>query len=114
MLEEIPVDWWSVSVEARADESGEMDGNGEITQSAIDMFTDLTQPYDGSIVAVAAPPGWTARLSVEAAGAPEAVAEAVRLVTALAADTGLPGWPVVRATAVRQDTLDDPPGDSGR
>jgi len=28
-------------------------------------------------------------------------------VTALAADAGLPGWPVVRTTAIRQDTLDD-------
>ena len=77
-------------------------------------FTDLTQPYDGSIVANTEPSRWTANISIEAAGAPEAVAEAVRLVTTFAADAGLPGWPVVRATAIRQDMVDDELADLGR
>ena len=94
------MDWWSVSVEARAD------GTGEIAPSAMGRFTDLTQPYGGSIIADVELPRWTASVSVEAAGASDAVAEAVRLVTRLAADAGLPGWPVVRATAVREDIAD--------
>ena len=97
------MDWWSVTVEAHADGPGEIDGNGEIADAATGAFTDLTQPYDGSIIASARPPRWTATLSIEAAGAADAVAEAVRLVTTLAADAGLPGWPVVRTAAVRQD-----------
>jgi hypothetical protein len=101
------VDWWSVSVEARAEGIGDIAGNGEISVSAMGAFTDLTTPYDGSIVADTERARWTATLSIEAAGAPEAVAEAARLVTTLAADAGLPGWPVVRATAIRQDTLED-------
>lgn len=102
------MDWWSVSVEARAEGIGEIAGNGEIAVSAMGGFTDLTRPYDGSIVADTERSRWTATLSIEAAGPPEAVAEAVRLVTTFAADAGLPGWPVVRATAIRQDTLEDP------
>ncbi len=108
------MDWWSVSVETRADETREIAGNGEIAVAAIGVFTDLTQPYDGSIIASAEPPRWTAKISIEAAGAPEAVAEAVRLVTTLAADAGLPGWPVVRAAAARQDVADDELTDPGR
>jgi hypothetical protein len=95
------VDWWSVSVEAQAD------GNGGVLESAQRRFADLTRPYDGSIAADAELPRWTARVSVEAAGAAEAVAEAVRLVTSLAADAGLPGWPVVRAEAARRDIVGD-------
>ncbi len=101
------MDWWSVRIEARADGTGETDGNGQPADSALGAFADLTQPYDGSIAVGAEPPRWTARVSIEAAGASEAVAEAVRLVTTLAADAGLPGWPVVRAAAVRQDVADD-------
>jgi hypothetical protein len=95
------VDWWSVSVEARAD------GTGEIAESALGRFSDLTQPYGGNIVADAEPLRWTAGISIEAAGASEAVAEGIRLVTSLAADAGLPGWPVIRAEAIRQDMADD-------
>jgi hypothetical protein len=101
------VDWWSVSVEARADGTSETDGNGQISDSAMSAFTDLTRPYDGSIIADAETPRWTARVGIEAAGASEAVAEAIRLVTTLAADAGLPGWPVIRAAAVRQDMVDE-------
>jgi hypothetical protein len=101
------VDWWSVSVEARAEGISEIAGNGEIAVSAMGAFTDLTKPYGGSIVADTERARWTATLSMEAAGASEAVAEGVRLVTALAVDAGLPGWPVVRTTAIRQDAVED-------
>jgi hypothetical protein len=101
------MDWWSVSVEARAESIDGVTGNGEIAVAAMGVFTDLTRPYDGSVVADTERSRWTATLSIEAAGAPEAVAEAARLVTAFAADAGLPGWPVVRATAIRGDALED-------
>jgi hypothetical protein len=107
------VDWWSVSVEAHAYGPGEIDGNTEIADAAMGVFTDLTQPYDGSIIASAEPPRWTATVSIEAAGAADAVAEAVRLVTTLAADAGVPGWPVVRATAVRADMIDSDSANPG-
>ena len=51
------------------------------------------------------PFSWSARISVEAHGAADAVALAAALVTRLAADAGLPAWPVVRAEAVREDIL---------
>ena len=97
------MDWWSVSVEAHADGA-----ESAVAESAAGKFTDLTQPYGGYIVVGAEPPRWTARVSIEAAGASEAVADAVRLVTSLGADAGLPGWPVVRAAAVREDMIDSP------
>ena len=53
------------------------------------------------------PQGWSARISIEARDAADAVAVAAALVTRLAADVGLPGWPVVRAEAVREDVLDE-------
>jgi len=101
------MDWWSVTVEARADGTRDKDGNGHLPDAALGAFADLTRPYDGSIAVGAEPPHWTASLSIEAASASEAVAEAVRLVTTLAADAGLPGWPVVGAAALRQDVADD-------
>jgi hypothetical protein len=107
------VDWWSVSVESRAYAPGKIAGNGEIADAAMSAFTDLTQPYDGSIIASAQPPLWTATVSIEATGVADAVAEAVRLVTTLGADAGLPGWPVVRAAAVRQDMADGGLADLG-
>jgi hypothetical protein len=95
------MDWWSVHVEARGD------GGGPVNQSALDEFRDLTQPYEGSVGAGGDPPRWDAAISIEAAGIAEAVAEAVRLLTALAADAGLPVWPAVRAEAARQDLADE-------
>jgi len=95
------MDWWSVSVEARTDGMGLIDGD------AVDKFLDLTQPYSGSVSAGGEPPRWSATISLEAESTADAVAEAVRIVTLLAADAGLPLWPVVRAEAIRADVLDD-------
>ena len=53
------------------------------------------------------PARWSATVSIEAAGAAEAVAEAMRVVTLLAADARLPGWPVVRSEAIREDLFDE-------
>jgi hypothetical protein len=95
------VDWWSVNVEARTD------GSGRVDEAAAEKLADLLQPYDGSVAGGTEPPRWGVAMSIEAASAAEAVAEATRLVISLAAEAGLPGWPVVRAEAVREDVLDN-------
>jgi hypothetical protein len=98
-VREMAMDWWSVKVEARSDAEGAID------QAAIDKFLDLTRPYQGSVGAGSDPPRWGATVSIEAAGVAEAVDEAVRLLTNLAVDAGLPIWPTVRAEASREDVL---------
>lgn len=95
------MDWWSVSVEARTDD------RGELAEDAVDKFLALTVPYSGSVSMAGDPARWTATVSLEAAGAAEAVAEGMRVVTLLAAEAGLPGWPLVRTEAIRQDLSDD-------
>jgi hypothetical protein len=95
------VDWWSVTVEARTE------GAGQIEDDAVEKFLDLSEPYSGSISTGGDPPRWTATVGLEAEGVADAVAEAIRLLTLLAADAGLPVWPVVRAEAVREDVLSD-------
>jgi hypothetical protein len=97
------MDWWSVSVEARTD-----GGADEIADNAVAEFLSLTEPYDGTVsMARDDPAGWIATVSLEAAGVAEAVAEAIRVVTLLAAEAGLPGWPVVHAEATREDLSAD-------
>jgi hypothetical protein len=95
------VDWWRVNVEARADDGGLID------KAAIDKLLDLVQPYDGIVGAGLESPRWSATISIEAVSAVEAVAEATRMVISLAAEAGLPGWPIVRAEAVREDVVDE-------
>jgi phytoene/squalene synthetase len=95
------VDWWSVTVEALTE------GTGLIDDDAVEKFLDLAEPYSGSVSSGTEPSRWTATVSLEAESAANAVTEAVRLLTLLAADAGLPVWPVVRAEAVREDVLDD-------
>jgi hypothetical protein len=95
------MDWWSVSVEARTDD------RGELAEDAVDKFLALTEPYSGTVSMAGDPARWTATVSLEAPGPAEAVAEAMRLVTLLAAESGLPGWPVVHTEVTRQDLYDD-------
>ena len=95
------MDWWSVTVEARTE------GTGLIDDDAVEKFLDLSEPYSGSVSAGGEPLRWNATVSLESESAADAVTEAVRLLTLLAADAGLPVWPVVRAEAVREDILDD-------
>jgi hypothetical protein len=91
------MDWWSVSVEARTND------DGELAEDAVDKFLALTAPYDGTLSMGGDPARWTATVSLEAPGAAEAAAEGIRVVTLLAADARLPGWPVARTEAVRED-----------
>jgi hypothetical protein len=95
------MDWWSVNIEARTD------GPAQIADDAVDKFIALTEPYSGTVSMGGDPARWSATISLEAGGAAEAVAEATRVVTLLAADAGLPGWPVVRAEAMREDLFEE-------
>lgn len=95
------MDWWSVSVEARTDDQG------ELAEAAVDKFLALTVPYDGTVSMGGNPARWIATVSLEAPGPAEAVAEAIRVVTLLAAEAGLPVWPIARTDATRQDLFDD-------
>ncbi len=95
------MDWWSVSVEARTGGPGPIDG------AAMSTFLDLMRPYSGTVSAGGEPARSIVTVSLEAEGAADAVSEAVRLMTTLGADAGLPVWPVVRAEAIRADLLDD-------
>jgi hypothetical protein len=95
------LDWWSVTVEARTE------GTGLIDDEAVEKFLDLSEPYSGSVSTGGEPLRWNATVSLEAESAADAVTEAARLLTLLAADAGLPVWPVVRTEAVREDVLDD-------
>jgi hypothetical protein len=95
------VDWWSVTVESRAD------GTGQIDDDATARLLDLTAPYSGRVRTGGELARWTATIDLEAASAADAVADGVRLLAALANDAGMPGWPVVRAEAVRDDVGND-------
>jgi hypothetical protein len=95
------VDWWSVTVESRAD------GTGQVDDDATARLLDLTAPYSGRVRTSGELARWTATIDLEAASAADAVADGVRLLAALANDAGMPGWPVVRAEAVRDDVGND-------
>jgi hypothetical protein len=95
------VDWWSVTVESRAD------GTGQVDDDATARLLDLTAPYSGRVRTGGELARWTATIDLEAASAADAVADGVRLLAALANDAGMPGWPVVRAEAVRDDVGND-------
>jgi hypothetical protein len=87
-----------------------MDDGGGLTEAAVGKFLELTDPYEGS-VSMDSPARWTATISLEAPAVAEAVDEAIRVVTLLAAEAGLPVWPVVRAEAIRSDLVN---GDNPR
>lgn len=95
------MDWWSVSIEAQTD------GPAEIPEDAVNRFLELTAPYNGTVSVGGDPARWNATVSLEAAGVAEAIAEAIRIVTLLGAEVGLPGWPVVHTEATREDLIED-------
>jgi hypothetical protein len=89
---------YSAMIETRGDD-GLAVGDG-----ALGLLLNAVQPFRGAVSGGNDPPGWSARISIEARDAADAVALAAALMTRLAADAGLPLWPVVRAEAVREDT----------
>jgi hypothetical protein len=89
--------YYSVLIETR-DEDG-----APLTGQAFSAFADALAAFDG--VAGFGDAAWSARISVEADSAAGAVALGAALVTSLGERAGLPGWPVVRAEAVREDVL---------
>ena len=87
-------------IETRAADAGR-----ELDDAALTAFKEAVAPFSGAVSGGGSPRSWSARISVEAHGAADAVALAAALVSRLAADAGLPAWPVVRAEAVREDIL---------
>ncbi len=101
-VKEMPVSSYSAVIETRAD-----DGLA-VGEGALGLLLNAVQPFHGTVSGGIDPPGWSARISIEARDAADAVALAAALVTRLAADVGLPAWPVVRAQAAREDLARDP------
>jgi hypothetical protein len=99
--QETGMDWWSVTIEAQTD------GHAPMDDEALEKFLDLIEPYDGSVGVGTELPTWDATISLEADSAADGLTEAVRILTVLAADAGLPVWPVVRAEVIRADVRDD-------
>jgi hypothetical protein len=64
----------------------------------------LLAAHDGIVSAGGAT--WSATVSVQAEQARSAAAMGGALIESRAAEAGLPGWPVVRLEALRQDVLD--------
>jgi len=99
------VDWWSISLEARAD------GPADISDAAVARLLDLMRPYEGVVSARAEPGAWTATMKLESEGPAEALAEAARLLIELAASAGMPVWPLARAEVIRDDIADSSEGE---
>ncbi len=95
------MDWFSVHLATRAPESliseAELDVAG-------DRLMELLAAHDGVVSAGGG--AWSATVSVQAEQARSAADIGGALIEAQAAEVGLPGWPVVRLEAVRQDVLD--------
>jgi hypothetical protein len=91
------VTFYSVLIEARADDQSEID------QAALTAFAAAIEPYHAAVTGGAR--AWSARISVEANGAADGAALAAALVMLLAKQAELPAWPIVRAESVREDVF---------
>lgn len=89
--------FFSVLVQARAD------GGSEIDDVALAAFAAAARPHHASVTGTSRE--WSARISVEAAGAADGAALGVALLALLARQAELPEWPVIRAEAVREDVF---------
>ncbi len=89
--------FFSVLVEARSAD------DREISRASLRAFAAAVEPYHASVTGTDR--SWSARISVEAAGAADGAALGVALVILLARQAELPEWPIVRAEAVREDVF---------
>ena len=95
------MDWFSVHLAARA--PGSLISEAELG-AAGDRLMDLLAAHDG--VVSAGDGAWSATISVQAEQARSAADLGGTLIEARAAAAGLPGWPVARLEALRQDVVD--------
>jgi hypothetical protein len=95
------VDWFSVHLATRA--PGSLIGEAELDVTG-DRLMDLLTGHDGVVSTDGR--AWSATVSVLADQARSAADMGAALIEARAAEAGLPGWPVVRLEALRQDVLD--------
>jgi hypothetical protein len=96
--------FFSVLVQARAEAAGAGgSGAGEIDEPTLRAFAKSARPYHASVTGTSR--DWSARISVDAAGAADGAALGVALMLLLAKQASLPEWPVIRVEAVREDVL---------
>jgi hypothetical protein len=107
MIDVMDTSWFRVHLEARAPEGVAQDVHGD----AADKLTALLAEQHGTVSSDAGRWGVTIRL--EEPDPVRAAAVAAALVESLAAIAGLPGWPMVRVEAVREDVLEDDRGPGG-
>ena len=110
---------WSVRIETKAPE-GDRD-RGELIHASLDRLDRALRDYDAS--AGGDRYGWHVRLRIATASDPDAIFLAVDLarqaVQEYAERAGLPAWPVIRAEAVEETSLQsevdvpDPPNVRG-
>jgi hypothetical protein len=102
---EANVPWFSVHVECRGDVPTDQTDD-EFGDRLGDLVAAL-EPHHGVVTGGGEPTRWGARVSIDSATALTAMTEASVIILRKAADAFLPGWPVVRAEAVREDVLDE-------
>lgn len=94
--------WFSVVVEARAPEGT---GRSAIGDVASNKLMDLLAEHD-SVVA-SADGWWQAAIGVESDSAIQAAGQGVALIEAMAGRAGMPGWPVIRVEAAREEVFEE-------
>jgi hypothetical protein len=94
------MEFYSVRVEARTSGPVVLDVN---IDDVADGFMDLLQDHDGIVSTGAG--SWEATISVPGEDAVHAIPPAAELIASLAAQAGMPAWPVVRIEVIRQDIL---------
>ena len=97
------MDWFSVHLATRAPESLVSEAELELDVAG-DRLMDLLAAHDGVVSTGGS--AWSATVSVQAEQARSAADMGGVLIEGRAAEAGLPGWPVVRLEALRQDILD--------
>jgi predicted DNA-binding transcriptional regulator AlpA len=94
-----PATCYSVTMEARAPDSAAADLLG-----AADLFMDLLQDHDG--IVSAGTDSWDVTISVPEDDPVRAISAAAEIIRSRASEAGMPGWPIIRIEAVRQDILE--------
>jgi hypothetical protein len=93
------VDWWSVEVEHGGDDPS------FVTDDALSVLATELTAHSGSVIGGGGHAQWGARLSVRAPSAVDAVTAASVILYRAGGIADLPNWSVVRAQAIREDTL---------
>jgi predicted DNA-binding transcriptional regulator AlpA len=93
-------DWYSVHVEARAPA-----GATALGEDSADRLMELLEDHSG--VVSGGRDSWSATVSVRDSSAQNAAADGADLIHEMAAQAGIPRWPVVRVEAILQDVVEE-------